>query len=404
MSARAAEASPYQTLAEGFVVHGLGACSRVVVTDGGDLLCTYVLRTGAGVPDYTPHQSRSDDGGRTWTAEGPVWPSLVGRASISVALSRSRAGDALPLRDVHARRRRRGQLVGRRAAGAQAERPDLGAIIAMRGRTWPDPTIIPMPIPGAAEAPGPMTVTRSGRLVAVYAPYNTFDESVEVDRNQIVLVKSDDDGQTWSHTSMLRFADPESGGAESWVVELADGRLVGAAWHMSLTTGRDERIPYGISHDGGDTWTPTRSTGIVGQATSLAALPDGRVLLVYNQREQPDPGVWLAVADPSDDDFGVQRLGPAWLAERATINPDDSGHDAWQDFRFGEPSVTLLPDGDVLVTLWCDQPSGPASARSGSRARPSTAASASQRPRTAWRAIRRRSSSRVRFRGTTARS
>ena len=173
-----------------------------------------------------------------------------------------------------------------------------------------------MPIPGAAEAPGPMTLTRGGRLVAVYAPYNTFDASVEVDRNQIVLVKSDDDGQTWSHTSMLRFADPDGGGAESWVVELADRRLVGTAWNMSLATGRDEPIPFGISHDGGDTWTTTRSTGIRGQATSLAPLPDGRLLLVYNQREQPDPGVWLAVADPSDHDFGVQRIGPG-LARRA---------------------------------------------------------------------------------------
>ena len=215
-----------------------------------------------------------------------------------------------------------------------------------------------MPIPGAAEAPGPMTQTRGGRLVAVYAPYNTFDASVEVDRNQIVFVKSDDVGQTWSHTSMLRFADPEGGGAESWVVELADRRLVGTAWSMSLATGRDELIPFGISHDGGDTWTTTRSTGIRGQATSLAPLPDGRLLLVYNQREQPDPGVWLAVATPSDHDFGLGRIGPAWLAEQATRNTEDSGHDAWTDFSFGEPSVTLLPDGDVMVTLWCAQPSG----------------------------------------------
>jgi hypothetical protein len=328
-----------------------------VVTDDGELVCTYVLRSGAGKPDYTPHQSRSYDGGQTWTAEGPVWPGLVGRASISVALSRTRSGDLLlygtstPVDD--------GDETwwdGERQALKQNAL--IWARSADAGRTWPQPDVIPMPIPGAAEAPGPMTQTRAGRLVAVYAPYNTFDPSVEVDRNQIVLVKSDDDGRTWSHTSMLRFPDPEGGGAESWVVELADRRLVGTAWNMSLATGRDEPIPFGVSHDGGDTWSQTRSTGIRGQATSLAPLPDGRVLLAYNQREQPDPGVWLALADPSDHDFGVQRIGPAWLAEQATRNSADSGHDAWTDFSFGEPSVTLLPDGDVMVTLWCAQPSG----------------------------------------------
>ena len=347
----------YQALDEGFVVRGLGACSRVVVTDEGELVCTYVLRSGAGKPDYTPHQSRSYDGGQTWTAEGPVWPGLVGRASISVALSRTRGGDLL-LYGTSTRVDDGDETWWDGGRQALKQNDLIWARSSDAGGTWPEPDIIPMPIPSAAEAPGPMTLTRGGRLVAVYAPYNTFDPSVAVDRNQIVLVKSDDDGRTWSHTSMLRFDDPEGGGAESWIVELADRRLVGTAWNMSLATGRDEPIPFGLSSDGGDTWTTTRSTGIRGQATSLAPLPDGRLLLVYNQREQPDAGVWLAVAAPSDHDFGVQRIGPAWMAEQATRNTEDSGHDAWTDFSFGEPSVTLLPDGDVMVTLWCAQPSG----------------------------------------------
>ena len=202
-------------------------------------------------------------------------------------------------------------------------------------------------------------MAQSGRWIGVYAPYNTFDPSVVVDRNQIVAVLSDDRGRTWRHTSMLRFADGNAGGAEAWVVELADGRLVGTSWNMSLTTGVDEPIPFAISHDGGTTWSRTRSTGIAGQATSLAPLPDGGVLLAYNQRAEPDPGVWLAVARPHDRDFRVERIGPAWVAERATHSSGGhAGHDAWTDFAFGEPAVTVLPGGDVLVTLWCDQPSG----------------------------------------------
>jgi hypothetical protein len=355
----------FEAVDDGFVVQGrLGACSRVVVTDDGDLVSTYVLRSGAGRPDYTPHQSRSTDGGWTWQAEGPVWPSLEGSTSISVALSRAANGDLLlygtltPVGDADGT-----WWDGERQALKQNDL--VWARSRDAGRTWPEPTVIPMPIPGAAEAPGPMTELRGyralvGRLVACYAPYNTFDPDVVVDRNQIVLVKSDDGGGTWSHTSMLRFDDPDGGGAEAWVVELADGRLVGTSWSMSLRTGVDTPIPYALSDTGGDSWTRTRSTGIAGQATTLAPLPDGRVLLGYNQRAQPDPGVWLAVARPAEGDFGVERIGPAWVAQHATHGAagGDAGHGSWTDFSFGEPSVTLLPDGDVLVTLWCDQPAG----------------------------------------------
>jgi hypothetical protein len=35
------------------------------------------------------------------------------------------------------------------------------------------------------------------------------------------------------HSAMLRFNDPNSSGAEAWVVELSDGRLLGTCWHVS---------------------------------------------------------------------------------------------------------------------------------------------------------------------------
>jgi len=351
-------ADRFEVLDEGFVVRGpLAACSRVVVVDERELVCTYVTRSGAGIADYTVELARSVDGGRSWAPHGPVWPDLGGHASMSMALSRAPSGHLL--------------LYGTSTpVGAPGESWWDGDRQALKqndlvwahssdgGRRWTRPRVIPMPIPGSAEAPGPLTVTSRGRWIGVYAPYNTFDPAVVVDRSQIVAVFSDDHGRTWRHTSMLRFADANGGGAESWVVELADGRLVGTCWSMSLVTGVDEPIPFGISHDGGETWSTTRSTGIAGQATSLAPLADGRLLLAYNQRAQPDPGVWLAVASPTDDDFGVGRHGPAWVAERATHTDGDAGHDAWTDFAFGEPSITVLSGGDVLVTLWSDQPSG----------------------------------------------
>ena len=348
----------FEVIDEGFVVLGpLGACSRVAVVAPDEFVCTYLTRSGAGTLDYTMESARSTDGGRTWVATGAIWPDLVGRTSMSVALSQAPNGDlflygtSTPAEDPHASWWQPERLALKQNDLVWARSRD-------GGRTWSRPAIIPMPIAGSAEAPGPLTVTGSGRWIACYAPYNTFDESEVVDRSQIVAILSDDEGATWRHTSMLRFADPDSGGAQAWVVELADGRLLGTCWNMGLTTGIDAEIPFALSTDGGETWTTTRSTGIAGQATALTPVADGRVLLAYSQRAQPDPGIWLAVARPSAADFCVERLGPAWVAQRATHTEGDAGHDSWRDFAFGEPSILVLPDGDIYLTLWCAQPSG----------------------------------------------
>ena len=89
-----ARPAAYRTVREGFVASDiLAAASRVVVTDDGRLICAYMVRSGAGVADFVPHLATSGDGGRTWEERRVIWPHLVGVASISCALSRSRAGD-----------------------------------------------------------------------------------------------------------------------------------------------------------------------------------------------------------------------------------------------------------------------------------------------------------------------
>ena len=224
------------------------------------------------------------------------------------------------------------------------------------GATWSPRTVIPMPDPGAAEAPGPMLTTRSGRRLVCYAPYPTFDPAVVVDRPRIVVVRSDDDGATWQGATMLRL-HPDGGTAEAWLTELADGRLFGACWGMDLATADlpDLPNPYALSSDGGATWSPTRSTGLRGQAVGMAALPDGRVALVYNQRDaaRSPVGVWLAVLAPPPTTPAwswTYRSGPPPPAPADHRRP--VGHDAWQSFTFGEPGVVRLPDGDLLVTIW----------------------------------------------------
>jgi len=310
-----------------------------------------------GTNDFVPVLSRSKDAGETWTQEGPLWPRLRSKLSIFGSVSRSSAGQLFfygtrtPI-----------DLPGEKfwSETTQGLKPNelFWARSDDAGATWTEPITIPMPIPGAAEAPGAMCITHTGRWLVCYSPYNTFDPDTVVDRGQVVILYSDDQGKSWTHTSMLRFQEEGSGAAEAWVIELTDGWLLGTCWHLDHANGKEYPNPYSLSFDRGTTWQSTQSTGIVGQSTGLACLPDGRALLVYNQRRHGKLGVWLAVGNPQNGQFGLIANEIIWTAETTTQSESSAEHSEWQDFAFGEPSVTVLSNNTLLVTLWCIQPSG----------------------------------------------
>lgn len=353
---------PYQKISEGFISQrppdsatSIAAGSRCVLGKSGDLICTFVVQAQLGRNDFKPMIARSSDQGKTWSEAQLIWPELQETYSIFGSISSGPDG--------------RFYFYGMRTPIAYPEEIawseetqglKQNELVWSRssdeGRTWTPFAVIPMPIPGSAEAAGAMSVTRAGVLVCCYAPYNTHDSAVVVPKNQVIFLASEDDGRTWRHSSMLRFPQPESLGAESWVVELADGRLVGTGWHIS----GDESQPnaYAVSSDVGRQWSATGSTGTLGQSTSLAPLPDGRVLFIYNQRKHGDIGVWLATAKPTAESFGVLSNERIWAAEVAYTGAGSPDFKGWTNFAFGEPSVTPLPDGTLFITLWALQPSG----------------------------------------------
>lgn len=352
----------YQIIQEGFVSRRLpgtptGSASgpRCALSGPNEVVCTFMVQSKLGSNDFQPMISRSTDGGSSWSEAVAIWPDLQGKWSIFGSVSRAPSGELL-------------YFGGRTPIDSPGESFWSDATQGLKqnglfwtssgdsGRTWAPFSEIAMPIPGSAEVPGPMCATRGKRLVCCYSPYNTFDPKVTVAKNQVICLSSPDRGKSWSHAAMLQFPFADSSGAEAWVAELSDGRLLGTSWHIR---GQDNPPnAYGISHDGGVTWSATASTGIFGQSTALTPLPDGRALFAYNQRKQGEIGVWLAVVKPSETDFGVQFNRPVWRAEIAARTADATDHKTWTDFAFGEPSVAILPHGDLLLVLWAAQPSG----------------------------------------------
>ena len=354
----------YEILEEGFVYRcphdgpeGAAVTSRCAVTSTGEILCSFMTQSSLGCNDFLPRLAVSSDAGVDWQSRGPIWPHLRDRSSINGSISRSATGE-LFLFGSRTPRNQPGESFWCRETLGVLQNELIWSRSTDGGRSWLEPRPVPIPLPGAAEVPAPLCVTRSGRWVAPYAPHNTFDPELKVDLQHIVLMISDDEGKSWRHTSMIRVTEEESYVAEPWVTELSDGTLLGTAWHLNRGEGDDYPNAYALSRDEGQTWQPARATPVLGQSAGLAPLSDGKVLFAYNQRRHDTPGVWLAVAKPTQDDFGVLANDVVWRADTATQHGSSGKSTSWTDFAFGEPAVTVLPDDTLLVLFWCMQPDG----------------------------------------------
>lgn len=343
----------FETIAEGFVSRAPVACGpRCVVEPDGAVLCTFMVQSKLGVNDFVPMMARSGDGGLTWADPAPVFPEAVTRRHsifCSIGPGPFLHGIRIPIDEP-------GESFWSDATQGMKQNELFWSRRTEAG--WSAPAVIPMDGPGSAEAPCPLTVTRRGGWIATYSPYNTFSAEERVDRQRVVVAFSDDEGRSWRHADALRFAEPDSGGAEAWTVELSDGRLLAACWHVDHGGRNDYPNAFAISETGGETWSAAASTGIRGQSIALTPLSEGRVLMVFNQRKLGEPGVWIARARPTSGDFGVEDQQIAWRARTTTQHDSSAGHSEWTDFSFGEPSLTLLPDGTLLLVLWCIQPDG----------------------------------------------
>jgi hypothetical protein len=352
----------FHKIAEGFVSQrspgtptSVAAGSRCVESRSGELICTFVAQTATGGNDFKPMITRSKDGGLTWSEAKVIWPEIQEHQSIFGSISASPTGD-LAFYGMRTPIAHPGEKAWSEVSSGLKQNELVLTRSGDDGVTWSPFTVIPMPIPGSAEAAGAMCLTRAGDLVCCYAPYNTFDPQLKVEKNQVICLTSRDRGRTWQHSAMLRFPEPDSLGAESWVIEMSDGRLLGTGWHIRGDLPQTNK--YALSTDAGASWSPTMSTGILGQSTALAPLPDGRALFVYNQRKHGEVGVWLALVRPSESDFGIAINQCVWAAAIASRGGATADFKDWTSFAFGEPSVTPLSDGTILITLWAMQPSG----------------------------------------------
>ncbi|GIT30142.1 MAG: hypothetical protein Ct9H300mP1_21880 [Planctomycetaceae bacterium] len=222
------------------------------------------------------------------------------------------------------------------------------------GRTWSEPCRVEPPIEGPEwELCAPITELSDGRWLLISSTWPDWSGRLP-NGHQLVAFVSNDRGSSWPEwLPVMSEADSEAVIFwESKIVELSDGRLLAVAWCHDLPAAEDRPNQYALSSDGGATWTPHRSTGLIGQTQTPLVIGEGRVLVVY--RRTDEPGLWLQDVRIEGAEWINAATRPLWgHSQEGSTRMGDSMAENFRALRFGAPSVVRLDDGAVFVVFWC---------------------------------------------------
>jgi len=327
----------------------------VVVMPDGEMVAIYALGEAFEATNVHACLARSSDGGQTWEHQGRICPDVPGRLT-------SEGGRLSVTTD--------GELIAVLVRADRTDHPDQGLtnpdnvgfvptdILITRssdaGRNWSEPARVEPPLEGPSfELCSPITMLGDGRWLWPTSTWRDWEGNLP-NGNRMVAFVSDDQGDTWPDY-MDVMSSPEGNLIfwESKIVELADGRLLAVAWCYDERASSDRPNHYALSSDGGVSWTPPQSTGLLGQTMTPWVLSGDRVLTVY--RRMDEPGLWANLSHLEGDRWVNDACQPLWGHQSVEgMTRTDSGTVAmFQTLRFGAPAITWHPDGAVYVAFWC---------------------------------------------------
>ena len=255
---------------------------------------------------------RSTDGGKTWTrkmlADSP-WDDR------NPAVGQLRDGTILVSYIVNHGYGPSGEYLGEKAT--------IDGLFTMRstdgGATWQGPIKSPIPAEYGESPYGKIVQLADGTaLVAVYYGSKAHAASL--------VYRSKDDGQTWGDPSVIA-----ANYNETALLPLPDGRIL-----AMLRSETGQHLAEAFSSDQGHTWTaPRQITRDMEHPADVILLKDGRLLLVYGERNRPFGARALLSRD----------LGQTWGPDVFILAADAQRLDC------GYPSSVEIAPGKI-VTLY----------------------------------------------------
>ena len=290
----------------------------VLVNPGDDEILA-VVRGGAGHVGITGRLDavRSLDGGRTWEEPIVIVDTEVDDRNPAVGI----APDGTVVLAYHAQGSydEDGRWEGR------VGRVEMKVTFSSdRGATWEDPADLGYPDLMKHSAYGRIVTLADGTMLQPL--YGRCVEDPDAERDHSYILRSTDNGRTWSDVSLVA-----SDHNETALLALPDGEILAAM----RTADRGQRLCVSRSTDGGRNWgPPVEVTEGSEHPADLTLLSNGWVLMVFGVRHEP----WGVQAVISKD------RGHSWEGRRLIVTDDLGQND------LGYPSSVRI--GDRLVTAY----------------------------------------------------
>lgn len=315
-------------------------------------LCGFDIGQGAESMDYRTYVARSDDGGATWSAPTRLIPEDTLRPSTHTArLAKVSTGEVVAMGVRMWRDNPRVGLTNRENIGYV---PSDVILVRSRddGKTWSRPETTAPPIIGPCwETCHAVVELRDGRWLWPTSTWRGWNGEQPNGMAKCVAWVSPDQGRTWP--TALTLSDRCAEGVFSWensLVQLQDGRLLSITWQFNEKSGQSEPNRYSISNDG-VTFTAPRPNGLQGETAKMLALPGGRVLTLYRRKDKP--GLWANVHRMEGDAWVNLAEELVWAGPASGMVGQRAKADELSALRFGFPTLRPHPSGDALACFWC---------------------------------------------------
>ena len=319
----------------------------------GELLCSMLISEAFESADGRLYLARSHDGGATWNLEGRMLAEREGpRYSETGRIARLSDGSLVAnvfFFDRH------------RVDEGVANSENLGFVqtdLALyrstdNGKTWAGPEMLAPPLVGPSfECCSPIVELSDGRWLFPTSTWKAWDGSNPTGMKAVALV-SHDAGRSWP--SYVDVLDGTADGVIHWeskVVELRPGALISVGWAHREAECADGPLAYSISEDGGQSFGPIQSAGLLGQTAALLPLGGDQLLCVYRRVDRP--GLWAAHVVIEDNTWRTTEQVSLWGADSLLTGRDTRNRvEQFNVLRFGAPCMVETTPGRVFIAFWC---------------------------------------------------
>ncbi|MBR2839171.1 MAG: exo-alpha-sialidase [Kiritimatiellae bacterium] len=318
----------------------------------GTLLCCFVISEAMESTDARAHLAASGDGGKTWSKPWRMFKD-GNPPETEYFKCTSLGGSRVMAIGYGAVRTDPDQPQGNPETGGLLPHRVYWAISEDCGRTWSQKHPIDESWHAQTEASAPLVKLADGTIAAPITGFPDWSGKM-TSRLCGRMLATRDGGATWSDDAVcMDFGDGETSCYEQRFCVLDSGTVMDIGWNENLKTGK--RLPNHITYstDNGRTFSKPISTGVMGQASSLCALGGERFLAVVARRRDTNfPGVYGYVCDFSERKWRMESEGVIWSAGGGAIRRDAKMAETFGFLKFGQPSVTRLKDGRLMLCLW----------------------------------------------------